>query len=241
MTCNHTGGHMRIFITGDTHGKRMRIEQIIGDIMPECGDIIIICGDWGLLFWDSPHEREYLDFLEKIPFTLCFIDGNHENFHAIYNFPVEVWNGGKVHRIRKNIFHLMRGQVFEIDGRTFFTFGGAYSIDRWRRERNFTYWDEELPNNDEYHEATQNLEAHGMEVDYILTHTVPTSMVYRMGQIPNENEIELTGFLEWILREVRFKHWYSGHWHIDKNLTSGFTVLLNGIVSPGEGANENAV
>ena len=27
------------------------------------------------------------------------------------NYKVEMWNGGKVHKIRNNIIHLMRGQV----------------------------------------------------------------------------------------------------------------------------------
>ena len=35
--------------------------------------------------------------------------------------------------ISDSICHLMRGQVFDIDGKTFFTFGGGNSIDKaWR-------------------------------------------------------------------------------------------------------------
>lgn len=33
--------------------------------------------------------------------------------------------------IQKSFLHLMRGQVFEIDGKKIFTFGGASSHDKW--------------------------------------------------------------------------------------------------------------
>ena len=37
-------------------------------------------------------------------------------------------HGGKVHRIRPHVLHLMRGQVFDIEGHTFFTMGGVKSV-----------------------------------------------------------------------------------------------------------------
>lgn len=40
-----------------------------------------------------------------------------------------MWNGGKVHKIKSSIIHLMRGQVFSIAGKKIFTFGGAQSHD----------------------------------------------------------------------------------------------------------------
>lgn len=224
-----------IYITGDTHGSHKRIEQIKESTICE-GDILIICGDFGYVFGDTIAEAKYLDELEKLSFEICFIDGNHENFHALYQYPVEKWNGGFVHRIRRNIRHLMRGQLFYIEGKSFFTFGGAYSIDRYLRQEGVSYWEEELPSNEEYHIATDTIQKNDMRVDYILTHTVPTSMIYRMNMRPDRHDMELTGFLEWLINEVSFKHWYSGHWHIDMDLTGNFTVLLNEIVVLGEGA-----
>ena len=134
-----------IYITGDTHGDigRMDIPFIPEEITAD--DYLIICGDFGFVFFDNVAENKILNTLAKKPFTICFIGGNHENFNALINYPVEEWNGGKVHRIRKNILHLMRGQVFTIEGKTFFTMGGAYSIDRYRRRKDISYWEEELP------------------------------------------------------------------------------------------------
>ena len=43
--------------------------------------------------------------------------------------PAEQWEGGKVHFIRENVIHLMRGQMYRIQGKDFFVFGGARSHD----------------------------------------------------------------------------------------------------------------
>jgi hypothetical protein len=56
---------------------------------------------------------------------VLFVDGTHENFDLLNAMAKESWNGGKVHIVSENILHLMRGQVFNINGKLFFTFGGA--------------------------------------------------------------------------------------------------------------------
>lgn len=86
-------------------------------------------------------------------------------------------NEGKVHVIKRDkagnpkIIHLMRGQVFEIYGKKIFTFGGAYSIDKYMRIPGFSWWPEEMPTDLEMEEGNRNLSMYNYEVDYILTHT----------------------------------------------------------------------
>ena len=214
-----------IYITGDTHGEQARFLYSPEERRWTKNDVIIVCGDFGFIFNNSYSERCFLDDLEKRPYTVCFVDGNHENFPAIYSYPVEEWNGGKTHRIRTNIFHLMRGQIFTIQNHTFFTFGGAYSIDRFCRERNVSFWDEEIPTDAEYKEAIENLKSHNMSVDYILTHNAPKEIVLRIGYNPDVHDWELVGFLEYLMYNVEHRHWYCGHWHMDKDVTDKFTVL----------------
>lgn len=214
-----------IYVTGDTHGDQSRFVYSSEEKRWTEKDVVIVCGDFGFIFNDDYAEKCFLDYLENRPYTLCFIDGNHENFAAISRYPVEEWNGGKVHRIRKNILHLMRGQIFEIQGHSFFTFGGAYSIDRYMRQKDLSYWEEEISSDTEYKEAVSNLKDHDMKVDYILTHTAPKEMVLRMGYNPEPKEWELEGFLEYVMYEVVHKHWYCGHWHQDRDVSDKFTVL----------------
>jgi len=215
-----------IKVTGDTHSDPVRfIENNMGDNEWTSDDYLIVCGDFGFIFRNNEAEREFLDYLETKPYTICFCDGNHENFPAIFSYPKEKWNGGYVHRIRKNILHLMRGQVFEIDGRKVFTMGGAYSIDRYVRKLNFSYWEEEIPNNQEYREATQNLKENNDEVDIIISHTAPREIIRRMGKYPDAHDMELTGFLEWIMYQIKYQHWYFGHWHLDQTFDEKHTAV----------------
>ncbi len=226
-----------IYITGDTHGEHARffgadqnLSRSTVDYQPfdsvlKAGDILIVCGDFGYLIYNSIEEEMFFNEIATRPYTVCFVDGNHENFPALNRFPVEEWNGGKIHRIRNNIFHLMRGQIFTIDGKTFFTFGGAYSIDRPYRVLNYSYWEEEMPCKEDYDEALRNLNAHNLTVDYVLTHTAPGMLIPIMGFHSDQHSIEMDNFLDYIYMDVHFRHWYCGHWHIDKQVTDRFTVL----------------
>ncbi len=206
-----------IYFTGDTHGEQGRFQEFLaaGEDKWTENDTLIICGDFGYLFLNDSRENIFLNALEKKPYTICFCDGNHENFDALYAFPVEDWNGGKIHRIRKNVLHLMRGYIFKIDGKTIFAMGGAYSIDRYMRSYRYSWWKEELPNGDEYQTAIQNLKSAAHKVDYIVSHTAPKEIIRRMGYEPALRDAELTGFLEWVMYESEYKKWFFGHWHQD--------------------------
>ncbi len=214
-----------IYVTGDTHGEQNRILYIEQETELKEGDCLLVCGDFGYLFKNDVSENSFLDALERRPYTICFCDGNHENFPAIYSYPVEEWKGGKIHRIRKNVFHLMRGYIFDIEGKSFFAMGGAYSIDKYMRSENVSWWKEEMPTNLEYKQASENLKKHGNSVDYIITHTAPSEIIRHMGHSPDAHELELCGYLEWVMHEISFKKWYFGHWHTNQNLLEKFHAL----------------
>ena len=109
-----------IYITGDCHNNFERFntrnfpeqKEMIKD------DYVIICGDFGGVWnkdGESKMETSALDWLDGKAFTILFVDGNHENFDRLYAYPVEMWHGGKVHKIRPFVIHLMRGQIFELE------------------------------------------------------------------------------------------------------------------------------
>ena len=120
-----------IYATGDLHGNTLRFQP---QYFPEQAgmtkdDYMIVCGDFGCVWNGDKSDNPQLDRLETLPFTVLFLDGNHENFDALNEYPVEQWHGGKVHKIRPHVIHLMRGQAFELQDRTFLTMGGAQSHD----------------------------------------------------------------------------------------------------------------
>lgn len=195
-----------IYITGDTHGvhPRFATHQLMQaqEYLKE-NDYLVICGDFGYLFNDDATDKRFLDMLEKEDhYQILFVDGNHENFKAIFSYPEEQWKGGRVHRIRDNIRHLMRGQVFDLDGTRVFTFGGAYSIDRHLRQKDVSYWEEEIPTYKEYKEALSNLKKHNNEIDLVITHTCPSEIIRMLGHYPDRHDEKLTGFLEYAKHDI---------------------------------------
>lgn len=126
-----------IYITGDTHRNHDTAKLFPGSFPDGKGlsmdDYVIITGDFGGIWYGDKRDDATLEFYEEKKYMVLFVDGNHENFDALNKYPISEWNGGKVHKIRDNIFHLMRGQVFEIDSKKFFTFGGGVSIDKAMR------------------------------------------------------------------------------------------------------------
>jgi predicted phosphodiesterase len=221
----------RIFITGDTH-RNIDTKKLNTANFPEQKnltkqDYLIICGDFGMV-WDNSEEEVLLrKWLDKKNFTTLFVDGNHENFDLLKKCPVRQWKGGRVSYISKSIIHLKRGQIFNINGHTLFTMGGASSIDKYLRTEGKTWWKEELPSVDEINEAIDNLEKYNWSVDYVITHTTSRNILRRMG-FTQENNI-LNSFFNMLEEDLSFKHWYFGHFHGDKNFGKR-TLVYNKII-----------
>lgn len=246
-----------IFITGDIHGDptRFSTESFYEQKEMTKDDYVIILGDFGLV-WDhrgeNKNEKWWLNWLEDKPFTTLFIDGNHENHDRLDEYPVEEWNGGKVHKIREHVIHLMRGQVFEIEGKKLFTFGGAASHDikdgildivddadlikKWRNDytklfriNKVSWWDRELPSEEEMEEGIKNLEKHDWNVDYILTHSPSASVIALLGQGLYEQD-KLTKYLEEIRCKTEYKRHFAGHMHVDRAVNDKDILLYEQIV-----------
>lgn len=224
---------MAIYITGDTHGDENRFRYVNSAFEKKAckEDTLIVCGDFGFIFNNTYQEKEFLDIFIEKPYTTCFIDGNHENFEVLNAFPVEDWNGGKVHIIKRDkagnakLIHLMRGQVFEIEGKRIFTFGGACSLDKQFRKPFSSWWHEEMPTDDEYKEGLQNLKKYNFEVDFIVTHTAPLyNLCLHHKEIVEERP--LNNFLQYIDEAVEYKHWYYGHFHDDLDIDEKHTLLF---------------
>lgn len=221
----------RIFVTGDTHGS-LDIHKLNMSRFPEQKnltkqDYVIVCGDFGLVWNNGEKELFWRNWLQERNFTALFIDGNHENFDLLKTFPVRTWKGGKVRFINDSIIHLMRGQVYTIHEKKFYTMGGANSIDRKFRTPGISWWAEEIPNKQEIEEGFKNLKEHQCRVDYIITHTAPLDI---MEEICYVREYTILNNLFMLYKKhVKFKQWYLGHFHLDGTIGK-FTILYNDIV-----------
>lgn len=251
-----------IYITGDTHASFERFRK---DIFPEQDemskeDYVIVLGDFGGVWYnlgDEAHqkmEQRKLEDLDQKSFTTLFIPGNHENYARLMSdeFPEIEWHGGRVRQIRPSILMLMRGEMYEIDGAKFFTFGGARSHDiyhgildgkdpEWKKKaeeldrqgkifyrvRGLSWWPEELPSQDELRHGTDTLEKNLWKSDFVLTHCAPASLLPSLGPFQPDY---LNRYLEEIRQKLDYKYWFFGHYHANRNITAKDLLLYEQII-----------
>lgn len=211
-----------IYLTGDTHGdfdrfSRKERKRLPFELTKE--DYLVICGDFGLL-WEKNRTLIYhLKWMSKLPFTILWVQGNHENYNMIEEYPISKWNGGKVrHIIQDKVILLERGQIFTIENNIFFSFGGASShdiqggiLDRTAadykeqykkvsksglpfRVLNYSWWEQELPTKEELEEGLKNLEMINYKVDYVITHCLSNHMQTVLKQYDKNTTIDFNSY-----------------------------------------------
>ena len=245
---------MSIYVTGDIHGAPQRLSKASFPDSKQLTkeDYVIILGDFGLV-WDykeeSKYEKHWLDWLDERPFTTLFIDGNHENYDRLIEYPEEYWNGGWVQKIRPSVIHLIRGEIFNINGVKILAMGGARShdisdgileigdprIEQWEKDymkmfrvNHLSWWKEEVPTLAEMGHCLDNLQLHNNKVDFIITHEAPASTIalFSEGLFHPDN---FSQFLERVRWEVDYEHWYFGHYHDDRRITAQETMVYEAI------------
>lgn len=249
-----------IFITGDCHADWSKFST---DSFPEQkemtrDDYVIVCGDFGVWHPDNT-EKWWFKWLSEKNFTLLFVDGNHENFDRLYSDEFEIvdFHGGKAHRICENVYHLMRGYVFELCGKKFFAFGGASShdiddgildrkdfqsdrelVDEYNRRtrrgemlriNHISWWEEEMPSRDEMDFGLKTLEQHGNKVDFIVSHCCPQEIASLFSHGFYKPD-KLTDYFNTVARTVEFSKWFFGHYHNNEQILDRFIMLYEQIV-----------
>lgn len=220
-----------VYATGDMHGDYALFSQKKFKNLKE-GDTLVVCGDFGFIWRGDSKEKKILDKLGKKKYNILFVDGTHENFDLISRYPVINFAGGKAHKIRDNIYHLMRGQVFEIEGESYFTMGGGESPDIDIRFENNTWSKAEIPNSDEMKDGIRNLEAEKFEVDFIVTHEPPQKIKAFLNLKDKEN-VRFTGlnsYFEEINGSCKFTRWYFGSIHEDKLVSPSHIAVYRNLI-----------
>jgi len=233
-----------IWLTGDLHSGETAM-HISSSRFKEGkrGDIVICLGDLGGVWYHDYHTNEkhrrqedfFLNSQLRQRFLWLTVDGNHENFARLFGgeFPLVDIFGGKAYKIREHVYYLKRGEIFNIEGRTFFAFGGAMSSDiepctftnmygkqqLWPgRTEGINWWPEEVPSQMDLENACRNLDRVNRKVDYVLTHTSPISqrLLFKgKGQLSDPTESMLQGLWD---RGLEFKNWHFGHFHLERQV-----------------------
>ena len=221
-----------IYITGDMHGDTDRLSKTELSMM-RSGDTLIVCGDFGFIWNNDTKETQFLNRLGKRKYNICFVDGTHENFDALSDFPVVMWNGGRAHKIRDNVYHLMRGQVFEIEKKKIFTMGGGEDPELDLHETYDLSERKEIPSSQEMLNGVSNLEKHDYKVDYIITHE-PPAKIRDFLLVSSNKSLRVTAlgaYFDELSQQTEFKKWYFASLHVDKFISDSFSSLFRNIVT----------
>ena len=194
-----------VYLTGDTHGDLDRFRhgrlRWLGK-----RDIVVVLGDFGFVWDGSAEEQKKLDWLRKRPYTLLFLDGSHENYDLLAQYPETERFGGRVQSLGGNVYHVCRGSVLELEGKKYLCFGGADS---------------------------PNLEACGYQVDYVLTHDAPSRFLDFTVLASGETN-QLHQFLDKILLKLTYEKWFFGCYHRDVQLSTKSRCVFCDVIPMGE-------
>lgn len=252
------------------------------DYVVICGDFGGVWHTDRMSVSESLEEAQALDWLENRPFTTLFIPGNHENYDRLMGckderllnswlyanmpeaekeklrkgYPRERWHGGFVRVVRPSVLMLERGDIFVIDGKWCFAFGGARSHDirdgildpaeyeteeafmrdyRIRsagmiRVRGISWWDEEMPSVTERECGLNNIRAFMKQhdrLDFVFTHDAPASDKIYLGY---DSTDELNRYFESLRDEMKYGYWFYGHLHENRRVMDNHYLLYEQIV-----------
>lgn len=128
------------------------------------------------------------------------------------------FGGAKSHDIQDGILNLDEEEkIYEYRKK-----GGYFRI------RDFSWWDLELPIEEEIQNGISNLEKVNYKVDYVISHCCPTSIQTLIK--PTYKRDILTDYLQQISEKCTFKRWYFGHYHNYRHVNEQFTLLYGDIV-----------
>ena len=104
--------------------------------------------------------------------------------------------------------------------------------DAWERNLNVridhvSWWDRELPSQEEMNRGLRELERHRNRVDYIVSHCAPQDVLSAAGFFDSN---PLTLYFNTIARNTEFKKWFFGHYHDNRQLLTKWIMLYEQIV-----------
>ena len=131
------------------------------------------------------------------------------------------------------MYHVCRGSVLELEGKTYLCFGGAESQDKDDREPGVNWWKQEMPSDEEYDTCRRNLEKVDYKVDYVLTHDAPSRFLdFTALALGESNRLHL--FLDEILLKLTYEKWFFGCYHKDVQLSTKSRCVFCDVIPMGE-------
>lgn len=210
----------KIYVTGDLHGDMQDLYNRVKKNKIQDDDTLIVCGDFGFI-WNGDWKKNMMKISRITKATIFVVLGNHENYDIIEKLPMDTKFNNLVYVASENVFIAGRGRIYTIEGKRFFCFGGALSIDRYHRIPRKSWWAEEEPTDVELGTGGAIIYNNVNNIDYVITHDCP-AIFRRELYTHHDTSLEIgyklprvfDNWLEQLYFDGQnFKHWYCGHHH----------------------------
>ena len=175
-------------------------------------DVMIVCGDAGLVWDGSKEDKYWQEWLDERNFTTFCCLGNHENYNLINDYPIVEIFGGKAREIQPSVFYAISEEIYTINGKKMLFINGADSHDKEWRTEGKSWWPQEQITEAKIDNALENLAKHNFQVDYIISHTGGSEVCRQLGFVPTVSD----KMLDKVLETAWYSEHYCGHYHIDK-------------------------
>lgn len=217
-----------VYVTGDLHGD---LERLKAPAIKRLGrhDTLVVLGDFGFLWTGDKKEQKALRWLGRRRYTLLFIEGTHDNYDLLAQYPRQPYMGGQARALGGQLYQLLRGEIYEIEGKKLFCFGGGESPDRLERTEGVNWWAAEMPTDQEMENAEAALAAAGWQVDYMLTHEGPDHLL----RFVQQHRVETNGlarFFSRLAEKTQYKKWFFGCHHTDLNIGSKAAMVYKEVL-----------
>jgi len=224
-----------IYITGDIHGNVKQMEYVMERINTNSNNTLIVLGDFGGNYYCNKKDNYFKDAIKEYGINIFAIRGNHDaNPIKIKDIEeIDKYNNkGYIQEEYPEIFYAKNGEEYIIEGSKFLVLGGAYSVDKFYRLEKGWRWfsDEQMSESEKDNFWKKNIKT----TQNILSHTCPYSNIPRhlfLSQIVQstvDNSMEM--FLEKVKNNVKWDHWFFGHYHANEQVEKNMYMLYDGII-----------
>jgi Icc-related predicted phosphoesterase len=196
---------MKILFAGDTHASLFNLQKLFHHAHSTGCEMILVLGDFGY-FPHLKYEKSVMLEVSKLSkhynIPLYFVKGNHDNHEILAKY-------SEITELHPGIFFIPNGLVTKFGNYTFYSAGGAYSIDKAKRQPFVDYWETETLSHKDLRQSE------GKRADFILSHDCPISVDinYFLGYKIDEGTRKHRRMLQAIVDDIRPKVLIHGHYH----------------------------
>lgn len=234
-----------LIVFGDWHGNGHYAQRQLNRIAKQdrIPDAYVHLGDFGIWKYSTDFLKRVERELSKQGVELWFIDGNHEDFTMLKNYP---FDDRGLQKVTKHIFRIPRGYAWKWSDKTLVGMGGAFSVNKRWLKAGYDWFPDETITEEDFQKTIANGTA-----DVLFTHEAPFLPAKKLGlyseplgfRLTPEEEFYSSGCRDFVARAIdslNVKLHMHGHHHIPYT-TDFFGTTVIGVDCDGKPFDHNAV